>query len=212
MRVRCVNCILMRYDAVQQTFSVPVAFSFYESVSDNLFSAVYAHGLCPECENQNGPREQPVLLHHRYEAGQGFQCRVEENIAAGALCRGTRSRYRAGLYRRLLERYHQRHLLLCSLRQRAVQIRRQVCQRVRMAEFLRTHTEEQRDLSPGFLVRHGPHRGSLRTMRVAPGTYIRRWPRPYLQTLLHELDLTGFRAAVEITVSSRLPVPIPEDV
>lgn len=116
--------------------------------------------------------------------GKGTYIRSVSDIA--------QQRYRMGLFGQILGFWRHRHLLLCGLRQRIVQLRCQVCELLRLAQFLQNHTPQKRYIHRRSLSRHAPHRGGLWTLSRTPWPHIWWWPSSYWQKILYEFLGVGF--------------------
>src|SRR3954447_26682281 len=124
----------------------------------------------------------------RAGVAQGPQPRAVRGAAPG----GNRGPVHGPLRRREVRR----HLPLRRLRQRALQLGDEVRVRHGLAELHRADRPRERDPRDRHEPRHGPHRGQVRALRLAPRTRLRRRAGAGRRALLHELGRARARASL----------------
>ncbi|CAG7654048.1 hypothetical protein SBRY_60345 [Actinacidiphila bryophytorum] len=120
-------------------------------------------------------------------------------MAHGAVARGVRGpaqgRHRASVHGRVHRRHHRGRVRVPGVRRRALPLRHEVRVPLRLAVVLRPGRHRRRRADRGPLDGHGPRRGALRALRLAPGPRLRgRGLRhAHRPALLHQLDLAQAR-------------------
>src|SRR4051794_18469990 len=120
--------------------------------------------------------------HNREDGGT-----VASGADARAVPRAASEGHRASLHRRVRPRLRARHLPLCGLRCRAVQLGREVRLGLRLAGFLRAGERAGDRRGDRHDPRDGSHRGDVRRMRRPSGPPVPRRAASDGHPLLHQL-------------------------
>ena len=148
-------------------------------------------------------RHDRAVLGHRRAAGQGARAKVEKSSAewrkqlsplAFQVARQGGTEH--SLHRRVLECPRARAIPLRLLRERALQLRRQIRFRYRLAELHGAYSGGERRAREAEPWLHR-ERGEMRALRRAPGRPLRRRPEADGSSLLHRFRLAAIRQVLK---------------